>query len=372
MHSIDLRAQYRTLQKRIDRAITKTVHGGSFILGKNVSALESAIATMTGARTAIGVNSGTDALFLSLKAAGIGPGDEVITTPFTFIATAETIAACGAKPVFVDIDPKTYTINSERVARTITKHTKGIIPVHLYGQMAPMQKLLALAKKHHLVIIEDAAQALGATQMLYGKKRFAGSVGTFGCISFFPTKNLGAYGDAGMVLSNNAGFGKKVSLLRNHGSQKKYYHEFLGYSSRLDELQAAILLAKLPYLKQWNAARQKLAHLYTKALTPIPSLTLPSVAVGNTHVFHQYILRTSKRDALRTFLEKRGIPTAIHYPLPLHLQPAFTCLRYRKESFPEAEVAAREVLSLPLYPEMPLTHMEQTIRAIQLFFAKKT
>lgn len=375
MKFIDLEAQYRSIKKQIDAAIKKTVTGGHFILGENGKTLEKKIAELVGASAAVGLNSGTDALFLALTALGLKNGDEVITTPFSFFATAETIVIAGAKPVFVDIDPKTFNIDVGKIERAVTKKTKIILPVHLYGQMADMAAIRRIAKKYKLFVIEDAAQAIGAEQKYQvsnGKYQVyrAGSAGDIACFSFFPTKNLGAYGDAGMLTTSHPVIAEKIRLFRNHGAPKKYYHEHIGYSSRLDELQAAVLLAKLPNLAKWNQARQRLASLYTKALSGLAFITTPFVAEGNNHIFHQHTIRTPHRDALAEFLAKRNIPTSIHYPTPLHLQPALSSLGYKKGDFPEAELAAEEVLSLPLYPELKEKDQKKVIAAIHAFGKK--
>lgn len=370
MKFIDLVFQYRSIKTRVDKTVLETIESGQFILGENVKNLEKEIAKFIGAKYAIGVNSGTDALFLSLKSLGIGKGDEVITTPFTFIAAAETIANCGARPIFVDIDPKTYNINPLKIEKAITKKTKAILPVYLYGQMADMEKITQIAKRKSLFIIEDAAQALGAKQKIAGEWRMAGNIGDFGCFSFFPTKNLGAFGDAGMITINDEKLAEKLKMFRNHGSRKKYYHEFLGISSRLDEIQAAIILTKLPYLNRWNDSRRKIAAFYNKNLRGIKKLKTPIIAENNYHIYHQYTVRTKYRDALKNYLEKEGVPTAIHYPLPLHLQPAFKYLDYKKGDFPEAERAAEEVLSLPIYPGLKRIDQQKIVKTIKEFFVK--
>ena len=368
MKFVDLEAQYRTVRKAVSKAALRTMESGRFILGKNGVKLESSVAALCEVSHAVGVNSCTDALFLSLKALGIGKGDEVITTPFSFIATAEVIAHAGAKPVFADIDPLTFNIDPYKIEKRITKRTRAIMPVHLYGQMADMRAINRIAHKHKLFVVEDAAQALGAFQ--FHGKRFvmAGAAGDIACFSFFPTKNLGAAGDAGMVTTDHKALAERLRLLRNHGSAQKYHHVMLGYSSRLDELQAAILLAKLPYLARWNRARQKIAARYTAAFKGFSGIATPLVVPGNTHIFHQYTIRTSRRDELRAFLEKRRIPTTVHYPLPLHLQPALKSLGYKKGDYPEAERAAKEVLSLPMYPELSLAAQKRIADAIRTFF----
>lgn len=368
MKFIDLGAVPRPLKRRIARAVLRTLETGAFILGKQLAALEERIAEFVGVPRAVGLNSGTDALFLSLKALGIKKGDEVITTPFSFFATAETIMQCGARPVFVDIEPNTLLIDPSKIERGVSKRTKALLPVHLYGQMADMRAVNRVARKHKLFVIEDAAQALGAAQRSGKKRVMAGAAGDIACFSFFPTKNLGAAGDAGMVTTRHRALAERVRLFRNHGSEKKYHHAFLGYSSRLDELQAAILLAKLPYLARFNRMRAKLAARYGTALRGVSGITTPFIAPGNTHIFHQYTVRTPARNELRTFLERRAIPTIVHYPLPLHLQPALKNLGYRRGDLPEAERAAQEVISLPLYPGLSLKDQDRVIRAVRAFF----
>lgn len=371
MKLIDLGRQYKSIKKSVDKAIQNTVKDGNFILGKQGEELEVKIAALVGAKYAVGLNSGTDALFLALKALNIGQGDEVITTPFSFVATAEVIAVSGAKPVFVDINPHTYNIDPAKIERAVTKKTKAIIPVHLYGQMANMGDIMKIGKIHKVFVIEDAAQAIGSKQLVTsGQWLVAGSVGDIGCFSFFPTKNLGAYGDGGMITANSKHMAEKIRMLRNHGSKKKYHHDFLGYSSRLDELQAAILLAKLPHLQQWNRARQKIAAYYTRNLASIEALTTPFIEAGHEHIFHQYTIRTQRRDELKTYLSARGIPTSIHYPLPLHLQPVLKFLNHKVGDFPEAEKAATEVLSLPIYPELLPKELAKIVQSIKNFFLR--
>lgn len=372
MKFVDLPAQYKTLQKKTDKALLELVKSGKFILGDNGKKLEEQIARLVGATYAVGVNSGTDALLLSLKALGIKAGDEVITTPFSFIATAEAIANCGARPIFVDIDTKTCTIDVRKIEEAITRKTRAILPVHLYGQMADMEAIMRIARKKKLFVIEDAAQALGAKQKMAGNEwRMAGSIGDTGCFSFFPTKNLGAAGDAGMITTNDKTLAERLKMMRNHGARKKYYHEFLGVSSRLDELQATVILVKLPYLKKWNEKRRSLADFYTRNLSGIAHLTLPFIAKNNYHIFHQYTIRTKYRDELKARLETKGIPSEIHYPLPFHLQPVFKYLGYKEGSFPEAERASKEVLSLPIYPELPPPDQKKIIQEIKHFFKTK-
>lgn len=368
MKFFDLKKQYQSIKKEIDRAIKNVLESGQFVGGMEVEKFEKYIAKFCGIKYAISVNSGTDALFLSLKALGIGPGDEVITTPFTFIATAEVIANLGAKPVFVDIDFGTFNIDSPKIKEKITKRTKAIIPVHLFGQMAEMKEIMKIAKKYNLFVIEDAAQAIGAEYK--GKK--AGTIGDIGCFSFFPSKNLGAYGDGGMIITNNKKLAEKIRLLRNHGSspKNKYLNLILGTNSRLDAIQSAILRVKLKYLKNWIKKRQEIAKYYDQNLKGVGDIITPEIFSNRTHTFHQYTIRTKHRDELKKFLEKNGIPTMIYYPIPLHLQPCFKYLGYKKGDFPEAEKTSKEVLSLPIYPELSKKEQDFIIEKIKKFFKK--
>lgn len=349
MKLIDLYAQYKSIQPEIDNAIKNVIEKSEFILGDDLAELEKNIASYCQTEYAVGLNSGTDALIYALRALEIGPGDEVITTPFTFIATAECITLAGAKPVFVDINPQTYNIDVDKIEEKITKKTKAIIPVHLYGQPADMDPILNIANKHKLHIIEDAAQAIGAE---YKNKR-ACSIGDIACISFYPAKNMGAFGDAGMLTTDDKAIAEKIKKMLNHGSEKRYYHEFIGDSSRLDNLQAAILNVKLKYLDKWNKRRKEIADKYSEQLNH-PSITTPYELPNTKCVYQQYTIRVKNRDTLKEKLAENGIPTAIHYPLPLHLQPAFQNLNlgFKKGDFPESEKAADEVLSLPIYPEL--------------------
>lgn len=357
---VDLKAQYHSIKDEIDKAVLGVIESGQFILGPNVKALEEEIAAYCGTQHAIGVASGTDALHLSLLALGIGRGDEVITTPFTFIGTAETISQTGATPVFVDIDPLTYNIDPLQIEKRISSKTKAIIPVHLYGQPANMKEIKTLAKNHGLLIIEDCAQAIGAEYK--GKK--VGSFGETGCFSFFPSKNLGAYGDGGMVITSNSETAERVRMLRAHGSKKKYYHSLLGFNSRLDELQAAILRVKLKHLDQWAKARQQKAEIYNQMLASLP-VAPPQIAEERTHVYHQYTIRSEKRDFLQKRLKENQISSAIYYPLPLHLQDLYTHLGYSNNGLPESESASQEVLSLPMYPELKDEEIEYIARVIK-------
>lgn len=390
MQFLDLKSQYKSIKKEVDSAIKRVLDSSVFIGGPEVEAFEKEVAEFSGTKYAVSVNSGTDALFLSLKALGIGPGDEVITTPFTFIATAEVIANCGASPVFVDIDPKTFNINPDLVIKYLStlrtkKRPKAIIPVHLFGQMAEMEKIMKIARQYKLKVVEDAAQAIGAEIQLATnslkqttkKRKKAGSIGDLGCFSFFPSKNLGAMGDGGMIVTNNKKLAEKIRLLKNHGSspKEKYINLILGVNSRLDAIQAAILRTKLKHLENWSKARAEKAEYYSKYLSTyaLTHLRTPIVASGHTHIFHQYTIKVDKqvRNKLVSYLKEQGIPTMIYYPLPLHLQPAFKYLGYKKGDFPEAEKAAKEVLSLPIYPELKKKDQDYIIGKIKEFFKQQ-
>jgi len=361
---VDLKAQYRAIKPEIDAAVQRVLESANFILGEEVRSFEANFAAFCQAKHAVGLGSGSAALHLALIAAGIGPGDEVITTPHTFIATAAAISQVGARPVFVDVEPDTYNLDPDQIAAAITPRTKAILPVHIYGQPASMAPLLEIAQKYGLKVIEDAAQAHGATYQ--GKK--VGTLGDCGIFSFYPAKNLGAYGDAGILVTNNDAIAKTVQLLRNQGRRDKYEHLQVGYNYRLDALQAAILNAKLPHLAAWNEARQQKAALYDRLLAGLP-VTRPIVRPDRSHVYHLYVIRVPHRDELAAFLRSRGIETGIHYPIPLHLQPAYRQLGYRQGDFPVTERLAREILSLPLYPEISDEEVEQVVGAIREFFS---
>lgn len=366
MKFVDLNLQYKEIEKMINTAVKKVLNNSVFIGGLEVVELEKEIARFCGVNYALGVNSGTDALFLSLKALGIRRGDEVITSPFTFIATAGVIANCGAKPVFVDIDPETFNIDHAKIEKAITKKTKAIIPIHLFGQIADMTEIMRIANKYKLSVVEDAAQAIGAR---YEKKK-AGTIGDVGCFSFFPTKNLGAYGDGGMVITNNKNLASTIGLLKNHGSSsgEKYLNLVLGTNSRLDSIQAAILRVKIKYLWKWNKKRAEIAFYYSKCLKETGDIVIPLIKAGRSHVFHQYTIRTKSRDKLQKYLKEKAISTAIYYPIALHLQPAFRYLGYKKNDFPESEKASNEVLSLPIYPELSKKKQDFIIKTIKKFF----
>ena len=369
MKFLDLSAQYESIKEEIDGAIKGVLENTTFIGGSEVENFEKKVAEFCGTKYAVGVNSGTDALFLSLKAVGVGPGDEIITTPFTFIATAGVIANCGAKPVFADIESDTFNISPEHIEGLITPRTKAIIPVHLFGQMADMDEIMSIAQKHNLYIIEDAAQAIGAEYK--GKK--AGTIGDLGCLSFFPSKNLGAYGDGGMVITNNEKLAEKIRLLKNHGSspKEKYLNLIVGTNSRLDALQAAILRVKLNYLPDWSRERAKKAVYYSENLKGVGDIMTPVIGQKRNHIFHQYTIRTKARDELKKYLEEKEIPTMIYYPLPLHLQPAFQGLGLKSGDFPESEKISKEVLSLPIYSELSQIDQDFIIKKIKEFYAEK-
>lgn len=342
----DLRNQYRILKSEIDEAIQDVLTSGEYILGPRVKRLEEQVAGCCGVKYGVGVANGTDALYLSLVAYGIGSGDEVITTPFTFFATAGAISRTGAKPVFVDIDPRTYNIDPARIEARITGRTKAVIPVHIFGQMADMDTILYLSGKYNLAVIEDACQAMGSEN----KGRKAGSLGLTGCFSFFPTKNLGCYGDGGMVVTGDEKIAAKIKSLRAHGSSRKFFHDTVGYNSRLDEIQAAILLVKLKHLEEWLKERTALAELYSRLLKDV--VVTPYVESGNKHTYHLYMIRTSQRESIEQCLKRSGVSCGLYYPLPLHLQVAYKSLGYRKGDFPEAEKASEELLAIPLDPEL--------------------
>ena len=345
---LDLKAQYSAIKADVDAAIAEVMESQHFILGPKVEQCEKAIARYCGSSYAVGVSSGSDALLACLMAENIGPGDEVITTPYTFFATAGAIARVGATPIFVDIDPATYNVDASQIEAKVTARTRGIMPVHLYGQMADMEGVMRVAERYGLVVIEDGAQAIGAE---HGGRR-AGSIGHYGCFSFFPSKNLGAAGDGGMVVTNDALRAEKLTCLRAHGSKPKYHHRIIGGNFRLDAIQAAIVSAKLPYLDKWTAARQRNATTYDRhiASAGLP-IGLPTVATDR-HIFNQYVIRVTHRDQLQTDLRKRGIGTEVYYPIPMHLQECFAYLGHEAGAFPQSERAAKETLALPIHPEL--------------------
>ncbi|MBI5328463.1 MAG: DegT/DnrJ/EryC1/StrS family aminotransferase [Deltaproteobacteria bacterium] len=373
---LNLKLQYQGIRDEVLKEIEKVCDNQSFILGENVKALEQEIAHYCNAKFAIGVASGTDAILLPLMAAGIGAGDRVVTTPYTFFATAGSIARLNAIPVFVDIEPDTYNIDHEKLEYVIKKQSashrsrlKAIIPVHLYGQCADMEPILKISKKYKLTVIEDAAQTIGAE---YNGK-MAGSMGDFGSFSFYPSKNLGGFGDGGMVTANNERLAEKIRIMRVHGSKPKYYHKFVGINSRLDELQAAVLRVKLKHLPTWEKNRMERAKRYDKLFQDagIPDMvSAPTVRPYNHHVFNQYIIRVKRRDSLREYLAKQGIGTEIYYPVPLHLQQCFKYLGYKRGDFPVSEKAAKETLALPIYPELTPEEQEYVVDKIGGFYRK--
>ena len=363
----DLAAQHQQLREELRTAFDAVMEKSQFILGPSVTALEQEIAASCGTQRGLGVGSGTDALLLSLVALGIGPGDEVITTPFTFVATAEVVMLVGATPVFADIDPATFNIDPKSVAKLVTEKTKAIIPVYLFGQMADVDALNAIAADRGIPIIADAAQAIGASY----QGRPIGGWSDLTTLSFFPTKNLGACGDAGMILTDSDELAEKIRLVRFHGSGGGYFYKEIGYCSRLDEIQAALLRVKAKRLDAWNEARRANAALYTEALSGISeSLTTPYTAEGNEHIFHQYTLRIGdgRRDDLQRFLASKSISSAVYYPLALHLQDAYRTLGYNEGDLPESERATREVLSLPVHPDLERRQIEYVIDAVTEFY----
>ncbi len=364
---LDLKAQYQSIKAEVDAAIAEVMESQHFILGPKVEECEKAIARYCGSAHAIGMSSGSDALLACLMAENIGPGDEVITTTYTFFATAGAIARLGATPVFVDIDPATYNIDTAQMAARVTKKTRALIPVHLYGQMADMDAVMAVAEKHGLVVIEDGAQAIGASD----RGRQAGTIGHYGCFSFFPSKNLGAAGDGGMVVTNDAKRAENLRILRGHGAKPKYHHKIIGGNFRLDAIQAAVVSAKLPHLDGWTEARQRNAKQYDQLLTAsgVP-VGRPKVATDR-HIFNQYVIRTSNRNELQTFLQTKGIGSEVYYPVPMHLQECFAYLGHSAGAFPESEGAANETLALPVHPELSEAQARFVVECIGDFFAAK-
>jgi len=361
---LDLKSQYQSIKDEIDAAVLGVMSSGHFVLGPNVKALEAEVAEYVGCRYGVGVASGTDALRLSLAALDIGPGDEVITTPFTFVATANTISHAGARPVFVDIEPRTFNIAPAAIEAAITDRTKAIVPVHLYGQPAEIDAIMDIARRHKLYVIEDCAQAIGAED----DGRRVGSFGDVACFSFYPTKNLGAYGDGGMVTTNNLETAERIDLLRQQGGRAKYYHEVLGFNSRLDEMQAALLRVKLRHLDEWQAGRRRVAAGYDELLGALDVVT-PFVRPDVTHVYHQYTICVPRRDELHQFLRDNGIGAMIYYPLPLHLQQLYHDLGYVEGSLPICEQAGREVISLPMYPELTDEQIQKVVEGIGEFLS---
>jgi len=363
---LDLVAQYRTIRQEVRAAVGEVLESQRCIGGPKVAECERAIAAYAGCKHGIGASSGTDAILNALMSLGVGPGDEVITTPFTFFATVGCIVRVGAKPVFVDIDPRTYNIDPAGIEAAVTERTKAVMPVHLFGQMADMDPIAEAAEKHELAVIEDAAQAIGAEY----KGRRAGSVGTCGCFSFYPSKNLGGIGDGGMIVTDDEALAERCTLMRNHGGPGGYQHKFVGGNFRLDAIQAAVILVKLKYLEQWHAARQANAAYYDAKFADCDAILTPYVEPHNRMIYNQYVIRIraqrggADRDAVKTHLDEMGIGNAIYYPVPLHLQDCFADLGYGEGNFPHAEQAAREVLALPVYPELSDAQQNEVAEAV--------
>jgi dTDP-4-amino-4,6-dideoxygalactose transaminase len=366
---LDLVAQYRDIKDEVLEAVMAVIERQSFIMGPEVGQLETAVAALSKTRHAIGCASGTDALLLPLKALDLKPGDEIITTPFTFFATAGAIHNAGGRPVFVDIDAATFNIDPAAVEAAITPRTRGIVVVHLFGQMAAMEALGPIAARHGVALIEDAAQSIGARRKVDGTWRVAGELGTVGTLSFFPSKNLGAYGDGGMMVTQDDAMAERLRRLRLHGGARQYFHDEVGFNSRLDTLHAAVLLAKLPHLADWSAARGRNAASYTEAFASHPDICAPRTDPANEHIFNQYTIRVPRRDELQAHLKKRQIGNSIYYPLALHLQPCFAYLGYRKGSLPHSETASEQVISLPVYPELSLEQQQAVVDAVLEFYA---
>lgn len=363
---LDLKAQYASIRSEVNAAIAEVLESQAFILGKKVVQCEKEIAAYSKCAHAIGVSSGSDALLVCLMAENIGPGDEVITTPYSFFATAGAIARLGAVPVFVDVDPETYNINAVEIRSRITDRTRAIIPVHLYGQMADMDPIMEIARDHKLIVIEDAAQAIGSEY----KGARSGSIGDYGCFSFFPSKNLGCAGDGGMVVTNDSQKADRVRCLRGHGASPKYYHKLIGGNFRLDALQAAVILAKLPHLDTWTAARQANACRYDALFASAGvAVKVPKIATDR-HIFNQYVIQVSNREELQVHLKQKEIGTEVYYPVPLHLQECFSYLGYRQSSMPNSERAAKETLALPIHPELTQEQLEYVAGSVCEFLQK--
>ncbi|HEX6534969.1 MAG TPA: DegT/DnrJ/EryC1/StrS family aminotransferase [Gemmatimonadaceae bacterium] len=365
---LDLRAQHARIRDEVLPALMQVIDDQLFILGRPVEQLEAAVAELSRARFAIGCASGTDALLLAFRALDIGRGDEVVTTPFTFFATAGTIHNVGATPVFADIDPDTFNLSVECAAAAVTPRTRAVVPVDLFGQMAPIERFRAALPS--LPLIEDAAQSIGARRRIDGTWTMAGEGATIGTFSFFPSKNLGGYGDGGMMVTQDEALATRLRRLRVHGGATQYFHDEVGYNSRLDALQAVVLLAKLPHLAEWSAARRDHAAYYDAAFADVSEVRTPVIDPANESIYNQYTLRVERRDELQAYLKGKGIGTAIYYPLPLHLQPCFAYLGYRAGSCPESERAAREVLSLPVFPELSRAQQDETIEAVRAFYGR--
>jgi dTDP-4-amino-4,6-dideoxygalactose transaminase len=358
---LDLKAQYKSIKPEIDSAVLRVLDSTQFVLGEHVAAFEREFASYSGARHGIAVNSGTSALHLALLAAGVGPGDEVITVPFTFVATVSAICYTGATPVFVDIEPRSFNMDPAELEKKITPRTKVILPVHLYGQMADMSAILDVANRHGIPVIEDACQAHGAE---FNGQR-AGSLGLSGCFSFYPGKNLGAYGEGGIVVTSDDAQAKKIRMLRDWGQEKRYHHVLKGFNYRMEGIQGAILGVKLRYLEAWTEARRARAREYDALLADAPGINAPEQLPGRRHVYHIYAVRSADRDGLQQILQAEGIQTGLHYPIPVHLQEAHADLGHKVGDFPQSEAAASEVLSLPMFPEMTSAQVEEVAAAVR-------
>lgn len=365
---LDLKAQHALIKNDVVAAMLRVVDDQTFILGSAVEQLERAVAELSHVKHAIGCASGTDALLLAFRALDIGRGDEVVTTPFTFFATAGTIHNVGATPVFADIEPDTFNLDPALAAAAVTSRTKAVVPVDLFGQMAKIERFTELMPT--LPIVEDAAQSIGAKRKIRGRTVLAGEAATIGTLSFFPTKNLGGYGDGGMMVTQDDALATRLRRLRIHGGAREYFHDEVGYNSRLDTLQAAVLLAKLPHLEGWSSKRREHARYYDKALAGVAGVRTPVVRSENESIFNQYTIRAERRDDLAAHLKKKGIGTKVYYPLPLHLQPCFAHLGYKKGSYPESERAAAEVVSLPIFPELTRGQLDETIEGIHSFYGR--
>lgn len=366
---LDLTAQYATIRDEITPALQSVIDRQAFIMGPEIPELERAIAALSHTRHGIACASGTDALLLPLRTLGLTATDEVIAPSFTFFATAGAVHNAGGRPVFADIDPGTFNITAEGIERAITKRTKAIIVVHLFGQMAPMEAILPIAKKHGLAVVEDGAQSIGARRRIGREWRMAGELGTVGTLSFFPSKNLGAWGDGGMMVTQDDALAARLAKLRLHGGARQYHHEEVGFNSRLDSLQAAVLLVKLRHLQEWNEARRARAAWYGAALAGIAGVQAPVTDPANEHIYHQYTIRAERRDALAAHLKSRGIGHGVYYPLPLHLQPCFAGVGQGRGSLPVTEAAMDQVLSLPIYPELSEAQQAAVVGAIRDFYA---
>lgn len=359
---LDLHRQYVPLKAQMDKAVLDVLEHGKFILGPEVARLETEIATLCKVKHAIGVASGTDALLIALRAVGVQPGDEVITSDFSFFASAGVISRLGAKPVFVDVEPDSYNLNPRLLEAAITKKTKAIMPVHLYGQIADMDAILEIAQRHNVAVVEDAAQAIGAEY----KGHRAGSMGSLGCFSFYPSKNLGGGGDGGMIVTDNDDFAKSCRSLRVHGENPKYYHHTVGYNSRLHTLQAAMLLVKLPHLHDWSEKRREHARVYDQAFAGIAGLRTPVVKeYSNFHIYNQYTIASSHRDRIVAALQKAEVGHCVYYPLPFHMQKCFADLGHRENAFPVSNKSAAEVVSIPIYPELTASEQQQVIEVVR-------